>query len=128
MIGATVGATIRDAIARFFFADEEPVNLAMARVLLALTALWIVVSRNDLPSLLEFPRAIWDTIPVERRIRFAILLPIGVERGLWWLLHATLLATIAGVATRWMSLASGLLLYHFAAFETVFCTSADGVV
>jgi len=120
MRSATMKATIGAAVRRFFFEPEEPANLAMARVLLALTALWIVLSRNDLPSLLEFPRANWGTIPIERRIRFAILLPAGVERVLWWLLHLTLVATVAGVATRWMALASGLLLYHFAAFETIF--------
>jgi hypothetical protein len=111
---------IRAAVRRLFFDREEPENLAMARVLLGLTALWIVLSRHDLPSLLTFPRAIWETIPTERRIRFAVLLPLGLERALWWLLHATLLATIAGLATRWMALASGLLLYHFASFETIF--------
>lgn len=107
---------------RFWFDSEAPLNLAVTRILLAATALWIVLSRRDLPTILEFPRAIWSTVLPERRLRFLILFDVTTERVLWILLHVVLIALIVGIATRWAALAAGLLLYHFGAMETIIWT------
>lgn len=106
----------------FWFAPASSRNLAVARILLAGTALWIVLSRFDLPSVIEYP-AMWSGVSASARLRFGIGLPLSVERALFVLLHLTLVLTIAGVATRISAFASALLLYHFAPFETVFWTT-----
>ena len=115
-------SSVRRLFERVFFAPEGRTNLAVARVLLALVALWIVLSRRDLPSFLEFPRGILDAILPERRLRFGLLFGVGTERVLWGALHVTLAATLFGVATRWAALASGLLLYHLAPLEAIIWT------
>jgi vitamin K-dependent gamma-carboxylase-like protein len=106
----------------FWFADEPVENLTMARILLALTALWVVLSRAGLPSVLQFPRELWETVPLERRLRFLLVGSFAVERLLWAVLHVSLLAAMMGWVTRWSCLASGLLLYHFAPLETIIWT------
>ena len=104
----------------FWFRPDAPTNLAVARVLLAGSSLWVALSRPDLPSILEYPRAMWQTVPPERRIRFLLLFDMRTERILWYALHVALILAMIGVATRWMSLASALLLYHFAPLEAIF--------
>jgi hypothetical protein len=104
----------------FWFRPESPVNLAVARVFLAVSALWVVLSRPDLPSILEFPATMWHWVSPERHIRFLLLFNIGTEKMLWYALHVALVLTLVGVATRWTALAAGLLLYHFAPLESIF--------
>lgn len=107
---------------RWWLAPEAAINIDVARVLLALTALWVVLSRFDLPSVLSFPPELWETVPFDRRARFLLVFPIGVERVLWIALHLSLIVTIAGAWKRWSCIVSGLLLYHFAPLETVIWT------
>jgi len=111
-----------EAWSAFWFRPEARTNLAIARVVIAATALWIVLSRYDLPSALLFPREIWDSVVPERKMRFFLFFSVAAERILWMALHVTLTACIAGIATRWAAIVSGLLLYHFSAFETLLWT------
>jgi len=104
----------------FWFRPESPLNLAVARLLLVVSALWVVLSRPDLPSILDFPATMWLWVSPERHIRFLLLFNVGTERVLWYALHVALILTLVGLATRWMALASGLLLYHFAPLESIF--------
>jgi hypothetical protein len=110
---------LRAAWDRFWYAPEAARNLAAARVVLALSALWVVASRHDLPSVLAFPPELWAGVTPERRLRFGMVFPLGVERALYAGLHATLLAAALGIRARAACFASGLLLYHFAPFETI---------
>jgi hypothetical protein len=112
-------ADVREAWSRFWFCDDAPLNLAIARVLLAASALWVVLSRPRLPSLIGFP-VLWETVPVARRIRFLLIENAGVEHALWVLLHIVLMLALFGIASRWSCLASAVLLYHFAPMETMF--------
>jgi hypothetical protein len=112
----------RSAWSLFWFRPLSARQLAAARILLAGAALWVVLSRADLPSLLSFPQEMWQPISFERRLRFLMLLPLGVERALWALLHVTLIGALLGVLPRASCAASGLLLYHFAPFETIIRT------
>lgn len=109
----------RSAWAAFWYEGGSARNLAAARILVAATALWVVLSRADLPSLLAFPQELWTQVSPERRLRFLMILPLGVERGLYALLHLTLVAVLLGVQPRTSCFVSGLLLYHFAPFETI---------
>src|SRR5207253_722963 len=92
------------------------------RIVVAAVALWIILSRYDLPSILLFPRVFWNAVLPERRFRFCLLFGVGPERMLWALLHVSLILTVTGILTRWSALISGLLLYHFGALETVLWT------
>jgi hypothetical protein len=94
-------------------------ELAMARILLAATALWMVLSRHDLPGLLAFPPELWRAVTPERRLRFLMGLPLGLERALYWTLHAALVCALLGLRARAACFVSGLLLYHFAPLETI---------
>lgn len=102
---------------------ESPTNLAAARVLLAATALWIVLSRFDLPSILTLPQEFLDFVTPARRARFFLVLGPTVDRILYALLHLSLAATIMGCWPRVAAFSSGLLLYHFAPFETIIWTT-----
>jgi hypothetical protein len=103
----------------FWHAHTSERNLAVARVLLAGTALWMVLSRFDLPSVLAFPAEAWTGVGAARRARFLLGAPLVVEQGLYAALHATLVSALVGMKPRVACLASGLLLYHFAPFETI---------
>ena len=103
----------------FWHASTSSRNLAVARVLLAGTALWMVLSRVDLPSVLEFPAEMWTGLGAAREARFGLGAPLVLERTLYAALHATLVAALFGIHPRLSCFASGLLLYHFAPFETI---------
>ena len=112
-------ATAARRFEQFWFAQEAAANLVVARVVLAATALWVVLSRFDLPSVLGFPVEMWAYVPVAQRIRFGYLLPLGAERGLYVLLHLMLLGALFGFAQRVTCIVSGLLLIHFAPLESI---------
>jgi vitamin K-dependent gamma-carboxylase-like protein len=107
----------------FWHGPEPARNLAAARILLALAALWVVLSRHDLPSVLAFPPEMWSGVTPERRLRFLMVFSLGTERVLYALLHVALLAAALGVRPRLACFASGVLLYHFAPFETIIRTA-----
>lgn len=110
------------AWARFWYGPEPAVNLAAARVLLAAAALWVVLSRHDLPSLLAYPPELWAGVSPERRVRFLMLFGVGFERALYALLHVALVCALAGLWPRVACFVAGVLLYHFAPFETIIRT------
>lgn len=107
----------------FWLAAEPRLNLEAARVVLAATALWVVLSRFDLPSLLELPPEMYSRVGAARRFRFVLVLPLALERGLYVALHLCLVAALVGYRARAACLASGLLLYHFAPVETLVRTA-----
>jgi hypothetical protein len=111
-----------EAWARFWHRPEAGRNLAVARILLAGSALWVVLSRADLPSVLAFPPEMWAGVSAERRWRFGLVFGLGVERALFGILPLTLLGALLGLAPRLCCLLSGLLLYHLAPLETVIRT------
>ncbi len=115
---------MRTALERLFFTPETPRNLGVARIILAVNALWIVLSRPGLPDLFSLPGVMWNTVLPERRIRFGMLFDAPVEQVLWIALHVLLLATLLGILTRWAALGSALLLYHFAPLERVFSSGS----
>ena len=108
---------------RFWYAPGSATNLAAARILLAGTALWVVLSRFDLPSVLAFPPELWMNVTPERRLRFLMVLGLPAERALYGVLHVTLLTAMLGLHPRASCFVSGLLLYHFAPFETIIRTA-----
>ena len=109
----------RGAWGAFWYTPEPAVNLAVARILLAGTALWIVLSRHDLPSIVAFAPELWSHVSWWTRLRFFLLWEVGVERMLFGVLHVTLAAALLGFWPRLACAVSGLLLYHFAPLESI---------
>lgn len=114
-----MSASARAAWDRFWHGETAPRNLAVARAVLAASALWVVLSRFDLPSVLAYPSDMWAGVGALRRLRFLIGAPLVVERVLYAGLHLALAAALCGIAPRAACFASGLLLYHFAPLETL---------
>jgi hypothetical protein len=121
-VSARVADRAAAAWERFWHAPEPPLNLAVARVVLALQALWILLSR-DLPALSALPASFWAAVPLGARWRY--LLWEGHPR-LEQVLQAAALLALAGVVlnvgTRACCFVAGLLLYHLAPLETLFFT------
>jgi hypothetical protein len=111
------------AWARFWYGPEPARNLAAARILLAAAALWVVLSRHDLGSIVAYPPELWAGVSPQRRVRFLMLFGAGFERALYALLHLSLVCALLGVWPRVACFVSGLLLYHFAPFETIIRTA-----
>jgi len=86
-----------------------------ARIIVAADALWIVLSRPDLPSIARWPAVFWKTIPRTLLVRFGYF---GLHPALEWILFALLIlvlvAVMFGFALRFTAFAAGVLLYHFA--------------
>ncbi len=104
------------------FERESPANLIAARILLAGTALWMLLSRPGLAGVLDFPAPMWSSVSFERRLRFFYVLPSAAEQVLFIAIHITLVAVLIGVYPRLMAFISALLLYHFAPLETILWT------
>lgn len=105
---------------RVWFRPAHPLCLTATRAILCLQALWILLSRPDLPDLARWPAEFWVLAGRALPARFGIVgLPFGVERALFLVLHASLVAALTGLRPRLTCLVSGLLLYHFAPFEEV---------
>jgi hypothetical protein len=105
---------------RAWFRPAGPAGVLAARTLLAAQALWIVLSRPDLPELTSWPSEFWLGAADVLRVRFGWLgLASGAERSLFALLHASLLCALLGIFPRAACALSGLLLYHFAPAEEI---------
>jgi hypothetical protein len=100
-----------------WFRPAHPLCLAAARVILCAQALWILLSRPDLPDLARWPREFWALVDPRIAWRFGLGLPAPAEWALFAALHAALLLALFGVRPGITCFASALLLYHFAPFE-----------
>ena len=112
----------------FWFRPEPALNLRAAHIVLAANALWLALSRPDLPAIVTWPGPFWLHANPWLRARFLIF-PLGytVEMALYIVLIAALVLVIAGRFVRPAALISGLLLYHFAPLEDIF-TSVGGPI
>lgn len=104
----------------FWYGEEAPFNLAVARMLLATSALWVILSRPGWPAQFEYPPAMWRAVEPELWLRFAFTGSVPIETALFVSLHVVLITAALGLWPRASSLAAGLLLYHFAPLETIF--------
>jgi hypothetical protein len=103
-----------------WFDESSATMLRATRAILCLQALWLLLSRPDLPDLVSWPHAFFAGRPAAELARFAIgVFPPDVEWSLYRLLHAALLLALSGFMPRLSTAISGLLLYHFAPFEEI---------
>lgn len=103
-----------------WFRPAGPLGLIAVRFIVALNALWIVLSRPDLPKLVGWPDPFF--VRVDRLLAtryFFFRPPVLVEVVLWLALHVFLVMAMLGVAHRFSCIAAGVLLYHFAPFENI---------
>ncbi len=109
---------------RFWFRPETATNLAAARVLVALQALWILASR-DYAAMSNVPAVFWHGTPALLRWRFLVVPGQGTLEGALQLVAAiALLGVLVGVAPRVCCAVAALLLYHLAPLEALLWTGA----
>jgi len=119
-----MSARLLDAWNRHWFAPDTARNLAMARLLAAGTALWVLLSR-DRAGVSGLDPAFWAEVAPSTRWRF-LLFP-GHERLEHFLVLLTavlLIGALVGVQARISAFASGLLLYHLAPLESIVWTGS----
>jgi hypothetical protein len=105
----------------FWYRPAGPLSLIVARALVCSNALWILLSRPDLPHVLAWPEAFWVHVPPFVRWRFLDFgLPLPAEAALYGLACLALVSTLLGFLPRISALAAAVLLYHFAPLESVF--------
>jgi hypothetical protein len=118
---------LRAAWERVWFAPGDPRTLALARIVVATHALWILLSR-DLPALSGLPAPFWRTVTASARARFLIAEGHPRLEALLALLAAVSLVAVGlGLWTRVSGLLAGLLLYHLAPLETIILTPSPYV-
>jgi hypothetical protein len=122
MAGA-VNAALSRVCERFWFRPAGPAGLIAARSIVCAHALWILLSRPDLPGILEWPKALWRGADAAVAARFLIFgLPASVERVFFALLIVGLAAGAVGFFRPVPGFALAVLLYHFAPFEDIFAS------
>lgn len=102
-----------------WFRPASPLGLIAVRFIVAANALWIVLSRPDLPSLARWPAPFWVRVDRFLAARYFLLLPAAIETVLYLVLTLALICAMFGLAPRLACILSGLLLYHFAPFENI---------
>jgi hypothetical protein len=114
-----MSSRLLEAWNRHWFAPDSARNLAMARLLAAGTALWVLLSR-DRAGVSGLDPAFWAEVAPSTRWRF-LLFP-GHERLEHFLVLVTavlLVGALVGVRARVCAFAAGLLLYHLAPLESI---------
>lgn len=106
----------------FWFEPAPAINLAAARVIFSLHALWILGSL-DLAAISGVPDVFWADVSRGERWRY-LLFPgnVSLEYVLQWTTFAALIAAAIGVWPRVACFCAGLLLYHLAPLEAIFWT------
>ena len=109
---------------RYWFVEDSALNLAMARVLAAAVASWVLWSR-DFTGVSALPAVFWSGTTDSTRWRF-LLFPghEAVESALLWTARVTALAAMAGLWPRLASFTTALLLYHLAPLESIVWTAS----
>lgn len=107
---------------KFWFAPGSARSLAATRIVIAVHALWIVLSR-DYGGVSGLPADFWSGVPTLDLVRYAIVPghPM-LERALVVLAVFALIAVLLGAATRISCLVAAMLLYHLAPLETILWT------
>jgi hypothetical protein len=102
----------------FWFADGSPYDLAGARIVVSLQALWLLLSR-DIPAVAALPDGFWA--PVRSQLWRYLIFPghVALEYALQSVAIAALVAAALGVRPRVSCLLAALLLYHLGPVEAV---------
>lgn len=108
---------------RFWFRPEALGNLAIARILVALHALWLLASR-DFAAMQDVPTLFWRTVPASRLWRYGIVPgQASIDAVLQLLAAVALVAVVLGVRARLASALAAVLVYHLAPMDAAIYTS-----
>ncbi len=109
---------LTDAWDSLWFRPESPSLVRTFRAILSAHALWVLLSRPDIPDVVRWPAPFFAGISHAELARFGVgIVPASMEWPLFALLHLMLVFAGTGIFSRVACAASGLLLYHFAPFE-----------
>jgi len=109
---------------RLWFPADTALNIAAARVIFALHAIWILLSR-DLPAASAFPAEFWAMTPMSWKWRYLVFPGhAGIERAIQAVTIAVLIFVVLGVRPRLSAFVGALLLYHLAPLESLFWTNS----
>ena len=118
------GSSLAERWLAFWFAPESARNLAATRIVIAVHALWIVLSR-DLPAQSGIPAEFYANVSRAARWRYLIFEGnVGIEMLLQGVTIALLVMAALGVLPRFACFGAGLLLYHLAPLQTFYWTLA----
>lgn len=108
---------------RYWYAPDAALNLAMARILAAGTAFWLLLSR-DPSGISGLGSVFWAGVPESTRWRY-LLFPghERLEHLLVLIAAAALLGALIGVFPRLCSFIAALLLYHLAPLDGIIWNS-----
>lgn len=109
---------------RVFFSPAPAINLAAARILFSVHALWVLLSR-DLAATSALPEEFWSLVPRAELLRFLIF--PGHPQLEYFLTAAAAVALVCaalGILPRIACLVSAVLLYHLAPLETIYWTAS----
>jgi hypothetical protein len=113
---------LRQLWTRAFFSPESSLNLAFARVIFSVHAIWVLLSR-DLPANAALPAEFWSGVDRSELWRYFIVPGHpDLEYALQWAAIATLSLAALGLMPRLACFISALLLYHLALLETIYWT------
>lgn len=105
-----------------FLSPEPALNLAVARILFASHALWVLLSR-DLPAHSALPAEFWAFVYQADLNRFFIVPGHPeLEYALQAITALSLGAAMVGILPRASCFVAALLLYHLAPLETIYWT------
>ena len=123
MIGSMIGS-LRAAWDRHWFEPEPALHLAVARILAAAVALWVVLSR-DLAGVSGLAAEFWAGVATSTRWRF-LLFPghESLERALTAIAVLLLVGALVGIRPRTCAFGAALLLYHLAPLESIVWTAS----
>jgi hypothetical protein len=103
---------------QFWFRPRSPLGLIATRTVVTAQALWLLLSRPDLPDLVAWPPEFWQSVSPGTAVRFGFVgLPAAAEQVLFVMAHAFLVMALLGFWSRVSCFAAGLLLYHFAPLD-----------
>ena len=112
---------IRSALRRLrgaWFANATHRDFLAARTVVGFNALWLVLSRPDLPDMTAIPAVFWKHVLPTQRVRFlAFAFPPAVEQALYAILVAALVLFLLGRWTWICGWIAAALLYRFGALE-----------
>jgi hypothetical protein len=109
-------------MAQVLHAPSTARGVIVTRIVVSVHALWIILSRPCLTSLLDWPEVFRVGMPRGVALRYGWFLRTGAERALF---IALMVLLAAATLSRASSLAAALLLYHFAPLEDAM-TGAPG--
>jgi vitamin K-dependent gamma-carboxylase-like protein len=107
----------------FWLPPSGPLTLAAVRIIVAVQALWILLSR-DPSGVSALPPVLWQEVLPEWHFRFLLTQGIpGIELTLWCAAIVSVACVMVGYRTRIFGFAATLLLYHLAPLQALLNTT-----